>query len=170
MNFERERIRECVARLFETEACAEEAIADMERFLPAVGYYVKRKAADLIATGLGTSEKFLRSMPEALFDHLFDCALAFFERHGRSLEAPEKQAPEICALAILLYFDERGLAGHCGTDEELYAVMGGLANLIILEEEERAGVGAWVAYYESLERTLRRLSLRYPAPQWLTPN
>jgi hypothetical protein len=170
MNGNREQLLGCVAELFDADVCADQVLGYIERSSPALLYYVERKAAGVLSKGHEAYEKFLRSMPESLFDHIFDRALLFFERYARNVEAPEKQDPEFCALSTFLWFDERGIENHCGTDEEWYALMERLASLTVLEEQERVGVGSWVAYYESLERTLGRLSLQYPVTQWLTPN
>jgi hypothetical protein len=170
MKVELEQIRKCVARLFDIVAIADEQLEAVERNMPSLFYYVERKAAGHLLMGRATFIDFLRSMPEPTFDHLFERALDFLRRNERGLEAPETQDPELCALTIVLWFDEQRLDGYQATDGELYALMERLAHLILLEEQTRGGAGVWLAHSPMLLREGAVGPLRFPMVEWITPD
>jgi hypothetical protein len=170
MNVEREQIRECVERLFDAEPCADELLGYIERSAPGLLYFIERKAAGRLSTGRDTFEKFLCSMPEPIFDHLFERALDFFRRPALRLEAAEALDPELASLAFVLWLDEQGLDTYRGTDGELYALMQRLAWLVVVEEQSRAGAGVWLAHSPMLLRDGAVGPPRFPVIEWINPH
>jgi hypothetical protein len=151
MNVEREQIRRCVAQLFDGGAVTDELIDYVERRAPVLRYFFTRKASGRLRPGRAVAFDFLRSMPEGIFRYLLTCALDFLRRLDPDLEGPEARDVDLFLLATLLFFEGRQIETYCGTDEELLGLVTCFANLVLLEEQERAGVGEWVEYHESLE-------------------
>jgi hypothetical protein len=166
----REQIRDLAARLFDAEACADELMGYIERGAPALLYLLTRKAEGRLPNGRMAAAEFLRSLPEPIFAHLLAVSLEFLRRGARGVDEPAKLAPELGSLAFVLFLEERGLNAYSGTDDEFYMLMDSFTRLVLIEEQERAGVSAWVAYYSSIERAFARLSLSYPVREWATPN
>jgi len=170
MKVELEQIRECVVRLFDVGPIADEQLDAVERNMPALFHYVELKAAGLLSIGRAAFDEFLSSMPEPLFNHLLALALDYFRRNERGVEAPETQDPELCALTIVLWFDEQRLDGYHATDGELYALMERFAHLILLEEQQRAGARVWLDHLPTLARVTNDVPPCFPAPEWMTPH
>jgi hypothetical protein len=167
---QRQRIRECVARLFDAEACADELTAYIEQNTPALLYFILRKASGRLQTGPMASDKFLNSLPEPIFAYLLTISIDFLRQGARGVEEPMSLAPELGAVAFVLFLEERGLDTYVGSRDEFYALMDCLARLVLIEDQWRAGVSVWLDRYPALSRAASSVPPRFPAPEWMTPH
>jgi hypothetical protein len=154
---QREQIRQLVARLFSADAVADELTDRIEQTAPALFYLIKRKVADPNLDRRTMTDKFLRTLPEDLFDHTLVLALGFFRRGARGVENLADLFPELGSLAFVLWTGEQGLDAFAGTDDEMYALIDRFARLVLLEEQRRVGAFAWINPYSLL---------RPPSDEW----
>jgi hypothetical protein len=170
MRTTREQQRDLVARLFDAEPCADELLAYIERAAPALLYFILRKASGRLSTGPMASDRFLNSLPEAIFAYLLTISIDFLRQGARGVEEPAELAPELSSLAFVLFLEERGLDTYVGSDDELYTLMNCLASLVLNEELSRASARVWLDRYPALAQASAGVPPRFPAPEWLTPN
>jgi hypothetical protein len=146
------------------------ADADVERFAasaPVLFRLLELRAAGQFADARTVTDRFLRGLPEPLFDWLLVLALGFFRR-GDQMDIETLLRSEICALMIRLVLDEQGSNDFVGTDEEFLTMMDRLARLVLLEEQRRAGAFAWIGRYSLLSRVTDTFPPRLPITDRLT--
>jgi hypothetical protein len=171
MNALREQIRDLVARVFDVEDCAEEVMGCIERNSPALMYFLIHKAAGhLSSTGRRASLDFLRALPEPFLDYLLERALDFFRQPTSCIESFRARDPEFDSLAFALWLDDEGLERCDVPDEGLCEIVVRFANLVLLEEEERAGAGVWLAHSPMILCPANLGPLHFPVIEWITPN
>jgi hypothetical protein len=167
----REQIRNLIARVFDVEDCADEVLGYIEQGAPALMYYFLRKAAGHISsTGRRASLDFLRMLPEPFFGYVLESALDFFRQPTSCIELIRAEDPEFVGLAFALWLDDERLERCDVPDDGLYRIVLHFADLVLLEEEERAGAAVWLDHYPMLARATTGIPPRFPAPEWLTPH
>lgn len=171
MNALREKIRNLVARAFDVEDCADEVTAYIEKGAPALmRFFVDKVAGQISSTGRRASLDFLRALPEPYFDYVLERALNFFRQPTSSIELIRASDPEFVSLAFVLWLDDERLEMCDVPDDGLYEIVLRFADLVLLEEEERAGASVWLDHYPMLARASAGVPPRFPVMEWITPD
>src|SRR5262249_951718 len=96
-------------------------------------------------------DKFLRTMPEVIFNWTITLALDFL-RNAHQRDTGTLLNGELCGLALNLYLHEDGSEDYPGAEEEAIRIIQRLARLVLLEEQRRAGAFVWINKYSILSR------------------
>jgi len=155
-----EKIRRYVAEVFGLEM-SDESVENLVRTDPALFHLLSQQIEGKLSDARTVTDKFLRKLPNDLFDYLLVGALSFFRR-GRQMSVEALLSTEFSVIALGLVIAEQGDPDRPRTDEEHYALMDRLSRLVMIEEQRRAGVFAWVAPYSLLARVDDTFPRRLP--------
>lgn len=140
--------------LIKAQACrvicgplTDEELARIAATSPVFYALVEARARGWIG-GRRVTDKFLRGLPERLFDVLLVLSLSFFRQSAPGV-APVDAAPELVGCAALLWMEEQGVEGfeNQPDDDRLYELAHRLAKLALVEEQRRAGAYSVVGAY-----------------------
>src|SRR5262249_16023701 len=123
MNTQTEQIRAGIEN-FTGIPVTDEEIENIARTTPALFHLVSELAQGRLADARTVTDKFLRTLPEDLFDYLLVGALAFFRR-GDQMDIETLLNTEMCGIAARLWTEESGeaAAARDRTDDECYALV-----------------------------------------------